>query len=79
MTADNKNASDSEDLRENWRVLSSKFQIELAICIGAASRRGLIGDDPNDRHRLDPAFQVVGLGQLVEAITSSDRFITFAP
>ena len=67
-----------------WVTLSRDHGTELAICIAAALKRGLVNAEERDRYELPaanvhPAFAVVGLGQLIEAIGSSDRFVTFAP
>lgn len=66
-----------------WVELAQSHQIELAVCIAAALKRGVV--DANEQHRyelaasnLAPPFNIVGLGQLIEAIGSSDRFVTFA-
>ncbi len=53
------------------------------MCIAAALKRGLVDDNERDRYRLPaanvhPAFVIVGLGQLLEAVATTDRFITFA-
>jgi tRNA 2-thiouridine synthesizing protein D len=57
--------------------------VELAVCVAAALKRGVINDEERARYELPgasahPAFAIVGLGQLIEAIGSSDRFVTFA-
>lgn len=67
-----------------WADLAEQHGIELAVCIAAALKRGVVDADEQQRYELaganlHPAFAIVGLGQLIEAIGSSDRFITFAP
>ena len=62
-----------------WTDLKHQNGLELVICIGAATRRGLIDENnPTDTKNIHPTFEVVGLGQLIDAIVKSDRFITFA-
>jgi tRNA 2-thiouridine synthesizing protein D len=57
--------------------------VELAVCIAAALKRGVIDDGERERYGLafgnaDGRFAIVGLGQLIESIVSTDRFVTFA-
>jgi len=68
----------------HWAELAEQHGIELAVCIAAALKRGIVNTDEQECYELTaanlhPAFAIVGLGQLIEAIGSSDRFITFAP
>lgn len=74
---------DEPSPRAGWAELAEGHGMELAICIAASLKRGLVDDDARNRYELpgsnlDPAFEVVGLGQLLEAITSTDRLVTFA-
>lgn len=66
-----------------WIELARQHGFELAACIAASSKRGVIDGAEAERHGLgdgnvDPAFAIVGLGQLIEAIAASDRFVSFA-
>ncbi|HEX7034617.1 MAG TPA: sulfurtransferase complex subunit TusD [Pseudomonadales bacterium] len=74
---------DEPSPQAGWVALAEQHGIELAVCIAASLKRGVV--DAGEQHRYDlpasnvhPAFTVVGLGQLLEAIMSSDRFVTFA-
>jgi len=69
---------EAADDQSGWKALSDRHDFELAVCVGAAERRG-VGAGADARHRVRLPFEVVGLGQLVDAIDRSDRFITFAP
>ena len=69
---------EAADIRSAWKTLSDRHGIELAVCVGAAERRGA-GAAVDARYPIRAPFEIVGLGQLVEAIDRSDRFITFAP
>jgi tRNA 2-thiouridine synthesizing protein D len=65
-----------------WVELAETHQIELAICIASALRRGLVDAAEQARYGLaaanvHPGFTVVGLGQLIEAIQTADRTVTF--
>lgn len=65
-----------------WQQLAAEHSIELVICVSAALRRGLI--DQTEAQRYDKAaaniadgFKISGLGQLIEGITQTERFIAF--
>lgn len=62
---------DETNLVIRWQQLAEKNNIELAICVASATRRGII--DTN----LAPSFKITGLGQLIDAILTADRLITF--
>ena len=69
----------TSSLQAAWVDMRDQYSIELTICISAATRRGLIDEaDPNNTGNIHTAFKVVGLGQLIDGIMHSDRFITFA-
>ncbi|MCB1686644.1 MAG: sulfurtransferase complex subunit TusD [Pseudomonadales bacterium] len=72
-----------KDPVQAWISLHENHGVELAVCIAAALRRGVLNEEERVRYgrsasNLLPAFEVVGLGQLIEAMISSDRFLTFA-
>ncbi len=74
---------DEEDLHAGWVRLGEAHGIELAVCIANALKRGMLDETERDRYErkaatVHPAFAIVGLGQLIEAMTASDRFVTFA-
>jgi tRNA 2-thiouridine synthesizing protein D len=74
---------DEPSPQRGWVALAERHGVELAVCIAAALKRGLINEEERNRYglaaaNLHPSFSVVGLGQLIEAIGGSDRFITFA-
>ena len=74
---------DEPSPQAGWRELAEAHQVELAVCIAASLKRGIVDADEAARYELPgsnvhPAFVIVGLGQLIEAIGSSDRFVTFA-
>lgn len=74
---------DESSLRDEWQAFAAEHSIEPVICIAAALKRGLVNEAERDRYDLaganvHPAFEVVGLGQLIEAAIVSDRLITFA-
>ena len=71
VTVGDRFASDEAGTREGWVQLAAQHGFELAICVAAAARRGIVEET------VAPAFTIVGLGQLVEAAESSDRLVSF--
>ncbi len=74
---------DEEDLHAGWVRLGETHGVELAVCIANALKRGMLDETERDRYErkaatAHSAFAIVGLGQLIEAMTASDRFVTFA-
>jgi tRNA 2-thiouridine synthesizing protein D len=73
---------DEEDLAAQWQTLATDHDVELAVCIANALKRGLLDATERDRYEKDAAtlaegFTLVGLGQLIDAIASSDRYVEF--
>ena len=71
---------DVSSLLAGWLELKALHQLELSICVSAADRRGLAESgaaNPEARGEIHAEFDVVGLGQLIDAIICSERFITF--
>lgn len=74
---------DEPSAQPDWIELAREHDIELAVCIAAALKRGLVNPQEAERYDLPgssahDAFAIVGLGQLIEAIGRADRFVTFA-
>jgi tRNA 2-thiouridine synthesizing protein D len=74
---------DQSDVHQRWVDLQKESGVELAICIAAALKRGMLNDEEAERYdksaaTIDAAFTVVGLGQLIDAVVDCDRFVTFA-
>lgn len=73
---------DELNLHQAWINLAKSHNVELIVCIASALRRGIL-DEPEALRYQKPAFSLQspfmlsGLGQLVEAILESDRFISF--
>lgn len=73
---------DELDIYGEWVAFSKEHNIEIITCIAAAARRGMIDDSEAKRHNkdtfnMDDAYQLSGLGQLVEANLIADRLVTF--
>ncbi|WIO75466.1 sulfurtransferase complex subunit TusD [Porticoccaceae bacterium LTM1] len=66
-----------------WHELAKENNIDLVACIASALRRGVINREEADRFEKptanldEPAFDLSGLGLLVDATENSDRIITF--
>ena len=65
-------AADEQGLRDGWTKLAAHADFELAVCISAAARRGIV-----EEHSLADGFTIVGLGQMIEAMEESDRLVAF--
>lgn len=73
---------DEINLTQEWTRLAQEEQIELLICVAAAIKRGIMDQQEAKRYEKNdtncaPAFQIAGLGQLIDACIDSDRVITF--
>jgi tRNA 2-thiouridine synthesizing protein D len=71
------------DVADAWAAFAREHDIELAVCVAAALRRGVLSDEDAERYariasNVKPPFRIVGLGQWVDAIVESDRVVTFA-
>lgn len=67
---------------KRWSELARSHRIDLVVCVSAAQRRGLLTADEAKRvgkigDDLAEGFRISGLGQLIEAIIESDRFVIF--
>ena len=63
---------DTEDLRTDWTTLAEGAAFELAVCVASGERRGI-----REGETLSDGFEVVGLGQFIEAVETSDRLVSF--
>jgi len=73
---------DEDSVHQQWVALHDKHGVELAVCIAAALKRGMLNEAEQARYEklaasLHPAFEIVGLGQLIDALIQADRAITF--
>ncbi|MDG1205648.1 MAG: DsrE family protein, partial [Pseudomonadales bacterium] len=60
-----------------------KHGLELIVCVASALRRGVLDETEAKRYdtksdNMAAAFQIGGLGQLIDAGLSSDRLVTFS-
>ena len=73
---------DEGDLTGDWADFQSKSGCELSVCIANAPKRGVLSEAEADRNArlptsLAPGFELVGLGQLIDAAAEADRFVEF--
>jgi tRNA 2-thiouridine synthesizing protein D len=74
---------DEVDVAASWVEFAERSGTELAVCVAASSKRGVVDANEAQRQSKPTAsvrngFAIVGLGQLVEAAGEADRLITFA-
>jgi len=69
-------ASDEYQAISHWQQLHQRYQLPLHICITAAEKRG-IACDSMDNEKINEAFIVSGLGELVELTTKAARLVQF--
>jgi tRNA 2-thiouridine synthesizing protein D len=63
---------DDRDVISNWSTLAIENNLDLIVCSTAAKRRGVgVGKE------LAPEFRLDTLGRLSDAISNSDRVISF--
>ncbi|MGE8683483.1 MAG: sulfurtransferase complex subunit TusD [Acinetobacter sp.] len=65
-------------LTQEWQ----KLEIRLPVCVSAALARGIIDQENAQRHQIQQynlaaQFELVGLGELADAVQSADRLIQF--
>lgn len=75
-------ANDEFDLTQAWQSLASKYGVKLETCIAAALRRGIVGEEEAQLHKLTASnlaagFSQVGLGSLSERLLTADRVVQF--
>ena len=65
------------DYNKARRELSSEHDVELNVCISSGGRRGVVKNETTDS-TLAEGLELVGLGLLVEAISSGDKYVEFS-
>jgi len=73
---------DESNIPQQWQALAKEHNLDLVVCIAAGVRRGVVNEQEARRYKreqwnLRDAFELSGLGQLVEACIQSDRVVTF--
>lgn len=73
---------DEVNVQQVWQEFLSEHSLDAVVCVSSALRHGVLDQREAARHEkaagnLLPAFEISGLGQLVDACRQSDRVITF--
>ncbi len=71
---------DDRHIVARWSQLAAEFGVDLVVCVAAAQRRGIVDESTAqspDAANVAPGFRLGGLGQLVEAVITGDRLVTF--
>lgn len=72
-----KTPQDEVSIVSVWQQLAEEHGTELVICVAAAQRRGVLDDSESQSSNLANEFKISGLGQLIEAAMTADRFVVF--
>ena len=70
------------DDQRNLTVEWQKLAIRLPVCVSAALARGITDQENSKRHQIQThnladGFELVGLGELADAVQSTERLIQF--
>jgi tRNA 2-thiouridine synthesizing protein D len=73
---------DEANITARWQELANQYGFELALCVAAALKRGILDEQEAKRYgksaaNLANGFKIVGLGQLVEACLVAERCLVF--
>jgi len=73
---------DETDPTAGWLELAEGHGVELVLCVSSALKRGMLDEVEAQRHEvgdstIHTAFEISGLGQLLDSTAGSDRIITF--
>ena len=77
-------SEDETDVAAAWAAFARQHDVSLIVCVASAARRGATEDGRAPRRSDDDAgvmlrdgFEIGGLGQMIEAINSAHRTVTF--
>lgn len=73
---------DESSTVQRWAELHQCHGIDLVLCVSSALKRGVLDAAESKRYEREsvtahPAFEISGMGQLVDGCNASDRLITF--
>ena len=73
---------DERDVTNRWVRLARDHQIELAVCVTASLKRGMIGSQsaPQDGElagNISDEFKIAGVGYFIEGSILADRTVVF--
>lgn len=75
---------DELHLPRAWQSLVNEHKLDAVVCIASALKRGVLDEGEARRYDKDaitllPGFVIGGLGLLVDAGSTCDRLVNFAP
>lgn len=67
---------------QDWQIFAEQTDITLNACIANSLRRGIVDPTEAERYRLmggnlGSAFSLVGLGEMTEVMSDSDKLVQF--
>ncbi len=73
---------DDRNITKRWVELAEQHNLDLAICIAAALRRGVLDTESARRYgkdvsNIEPRFKVAGVGYFIEGSIIADRTLVF--
>lgn len=73
---------DEDNPLDSFVSLDRDHNVDLVLCVTSALRQGQLDEREASRHErggatIHPAFNISGLGQLIDASAHSDRVVTF--
>ena len=73
---------DDRDVVNQWVRLAQDHEVDLAVCVTASLKRGILSDQSALRYgknadNIENKFQVAGVGYFVEGSIIADRTIVF--
>ncbi|MBC3767752.1 sulfurtransferase complex subunit TusD [Neptunicella marina] len=74
--------ADETNLTQEWITLANYNNVELHICVTAASKRGVrngeeAAENNSTHYNLEPPFLASGLGEWVSLVKQSDKVVQF--
>ncbi|MDF1780378.1 MAG: sulfurtransferase complex subunit TusD [Alcanivoracaceae bacterium] len=74
--------SNPSSLTRRWQSFVEMQRLDAVVCITAAVRRGIVSDAESRAsdatfEQIAPGFEVSGLGQFADALTQSQRLLSF--
>lgn len=75
---------DEDNLPARWQAFIQQHNLDAVVCVASALKRGIVNASEAERYDLPASnlragFEISGLGQLIDGLINSDRFINFLP
>ncbi len=73
---------DDRNVIARWVKLAEDYNIDMAVCVAASLRRGVLSDESASQSgraiaNLDQHFKVAGFGHFIEGAIIADRTVVF--